>query len=217
MCSSAAWDMKKAPDRFTARTLYQSSSAIFATGLSTVIPALLTRMSQTSVRLDDVVDGARAVVRRADVALVDRGGDADVLELALEHLGAILVATVAGGDAGALVGEAAADRRADPAGAASDERDPVLELVADDDFDLVTEFCGWHSLFLPSLVAIAALATAPMSGQISLRAFDPAINPMCPPGRSKLVTSSLETRSSSGFVPCGGAMWSAPAVTINRL
>ena len=30
-----------------------------------------------------------------------------------------------------------------------------------------------------------------MSGQISLRAFEPAIRPMCPPGRSRCVTSSL--------------------------
>ena len=37
--------MKKAPDRFTAITLFQSSSVILATVLSIVIPALFTRMS----------------------------------------------------------------------------------------------------------------------------------------------------------------------------
>jgi hypothetical protein len=41
----AACDKKKAPERFTARTLYQSSSVIAATVLSIVIPALFTRMS----------------------------------------------------------------------------------------------------------------------------------------------------------------------------
>ena len=38
--------MKNAPERLTAITLLQSSSAIFSTVLSIVIPALLTRMSR---------------------------------------------------------------------------------------------------------------------------------------------------------------------------
>ncbi len=46
MCGSDAWLMKNVPERLTARTLYQSSSLIFRTGLSLVIPALLTRMSR---------------------------------------------------------------------------------------------------------------------------------------------------------------------------
>jgi hypothetical protein len=46
MCSSAARDMKKAPERLTARTLYQSSSVILKIVLSEVMPALLTRMSR---------------------------------------------------------------------------------------------------------------------------------------------------------------------------
>ena len=46
MCGSTAWLMKNAPDRLTARTLYQSSSVIFSTVLSIVMPALLTRMSR---------------------------------------------------------------------------------------------------------------------------------------------------------------------------
>ena len=45
MWGSTAWDMKNAPERLTAITLYQSSSVIFSTVLSIVIPALLTRMS----------------------------------------------------------------------------------------------------------------------------------------------------------------------------
>ena len=54
------------------------------------------------------------------------------------------------------------------------------------------------------------------SGQTCCFAFDPAIRPMWPPGRSRWVTSSLATRSSNGTVPFGGAMWSAPAVTTSR-
>ena len=46
MCGSTAWLMKNAPDRLTASTLYQSSSVIFSTVLSIVMPALLTRMSR---------------------------------------------------------------------------------------------------------------------------------------------------------------------------
>jgi hypothetical protein len=45
MCGSTVWDMKNAPDRLTASTLYQSSSVIFSTVLSIVMPALLTSMS----------------------------------------------------------------------------------------------------------------------------------------------------------------------------
>ena len=46
MCSSAGLDMKKAPERFTEMTLFQSSAPIFSTGMSFVMPALLTRMSR---------------------------------------------------------------------------------------------------------------------------------------------------------------------------
>ena len=45
MCSSAALDMKNVPERLTSRTFSQSSSPIFSTVLSLVMPALLTRMS----------------------------------------------------------------------------------------------------------------------------------------------------------------------------
>ena len=41
MCGKTACDMKNAPERLTAITLYQSSSDIFRTVLSIVIPALL--------------------------------------------------------------------------------------------------------------------------------------------------------------------------------
>ncbi len=46
MCGSTAWLMKNAPDRLTAITLYQSSSVIFVTLLSLVMPALLTSTSR---------------------------------------------------------------------------------------------------------------------------------------------------------------------------
>src|SRR6516164_9785506 len=46
MWSSAAWAMKKAPDKLTAITFCQSSSDILATVRSIVIPALFTRMSR---------------------------------------------------------------------------------------------------------------------------------------------------------------------------
>src|ERR1035437_3696412 len=45
MCSNAGCAMKNDPDRFTARTVFQSSMDIFMAILSMVIPALLTRMS----------------------------------------------------------------------------------------------------------------------------------------------------------------------------
>jgi hypothetical protein len=45
MWARAAWDMKNAPERLTANTVYQSSSVIVATVRSIVMPALLTRMS----------------------------------------------------------------------------------------------------------------------------------------------------------------------------
>src|SRR3712207_1987712 len=70
--------------------------------------------------------------RSADVALVH--GEAlvgeVVAELLAEALGGLVVAAVAGGDVGALGGHAAADRRADPPGAARHERHPAGELVA---------------------------------------------------------------------------------------
>src|SRR5674476_982955 len=45
MCSNAGCAMKNEPDRFTARTVFHSSTDIFMAILSMVIPALLTRMS----------------------------------------------------------------------------------------------------------------------------------------------------------------------------
>ena len=76
MCGSAAWLMKNAPDRLTAITLYQSSSVIFSTVLSIVMPALLTSTSSRPWRSITSSIGAPAIVRRADVALVDARGHA---------------------------------------------------------------------------------------------------------------------------------------------
>ena len=118
----------------------------------------------------------------------------------------LVVANVPGGDDRALRGQAAADRGADAAGAAGDERDPALELVARSARragSLGVAMCS--PLPFLRLVALSGPSARPShsarSGQISLRAFEPAIRPMCPPGRSRCVTSSLETRSSSGSVP----------------
>ena len=124
MCGSAAWLMKNAPDRLTASTLYQSSSVIFITLLSLVMPALLTSTSSRPWRWITSLTVHQAIVGRADVALMDAGGDVVLLELVQQLLGVLLVAAVAGGDHGALLGEAAADRRADPARPAGHEHHP---------------------------------------------------------------------------------------------
>src|SRR5918997_6509283 len=87
---------------------------------------------EPAVLLDDLGDGAPAVVGVRDVALVH--GEALVgevaAELLAEALGGLVVAAVAGGDVGALGGHAAADGRTDPPGAAGHERHAAGELVA---------------------------------------------------------------------------------------
>ena len=128
MCASAAWDRKNAPDRLTARTLSQSASVSFSTVLSMVMPALLIRMSSEPCSLDHLGDHPPAVVADADVALVDRPVDPLGPDFGQELLGVIRVPAVAGGDGGALVGQAAADRRADAAGAARHQGHPTGQL-----------------------------------------------------------------------------------------
>src|SRR3712207_2191762 len=87
---------------------------------------------EATVLLDDLGDGAPAVVGVGDVALVH--GEAlvgeVVAELLAEALGGLVVAAVTGGGVGALGGHAAADGRADPPGPAGDEGHPAGELVA---------------------------------------------------------------------------------------
>ena len=131
MCSSAARDMKKAPDRLTARTLYQSSSVILEIVLSDGDAGVVDEDVQAPVMVDDLLHGAPAVLGRADVALVDGDRDLVLGELGLEGLGALAVAAVAGGDRGALRGQAVADRGADAARAAGDHGHAALELLAD--------------------------------------------------------------------------------------
>ena len=84
---------------------------------------------QAAVLVDDLLDDALAVVGVADVALVQGQGAAVGLDRLAQFVGALLVGGVAGADDGAGGGEAVADRGADPAGAAGDQRDASGELV----------------------------------------------------------------------------------------
>src|SRR6185503_21128326 len=83
--------------------------------------------------------------RDADVALVGGGIDVRLGQVRGQALGRLGVAAVARGDVGALCGERAADRGADAAGAAGDERGPARELVADP-CDLGALLGGCHAL-----------------------------------------------------------------------
>ena len=106
MCGSAAWDMKNAPERLTAITWYQSSSVIFSTVLSIVMPALLT---STSSRPWCSITSA--TVRRQSSAEPTLpwwtlASTPSSSQLGEELVGVLAVAAVAGGDDRALVGEA---------------------------------------------------------------------------------------------------------------
>ena len=59
---------------------------------------------------------------------------------------------------------------------------------------------GGDDAEIERLGAGACASQLTRSGEVSLRAREPAIRPMWPPGRSKWVTSSLRTRSRSGIV-----------------
>jgi hypothetical protein len=80
------------------------------------------------VLFDDLGHDAAAVLRGADVAVVDRGVRAERLDLVDEAQGGLGVTPVAGGDGGALRGERQRDRAADAARAAGDVSDAALEL-----------------------------------------------------------------------------------------
>ena len=84
---------------------------------------------EAAVLVDDFLDDALAVVGVADVALVQRQRAAVGLDRLAQFVGACLVGGVAGADDGARRGEAVADRGADAAGAAGDQRDASRELV----------------------------------------------------------------------------------------
>jgi hypothetical protein len=123
MCGNTAWDMKNAPERLTAITLYQSSSVILSTVLSIVIPALLTRMSSFPCSWTTSLMVRRQSSVRTDITLVDARVNAVAAQLGEQLAGALSVLAVAGGDDRALLSEAAADRRSDTPRAAGHERD----------------------------------------------------------------------------------------------
>ena len=96
-------------------------------------PGVVDEDVEASVLLDHLPDDAPAVFGKADVAAVDAGLHAVRLDRLAGLRDLVLVAAVAGGDRGALLGERQADRGADAATAAGDERDPAgqLALAAD--------------------------------------------------------------------------------------
>ena len=85
-------------------------------------------MSRRPCTVDHLSDDALAVIGVAHVAVVDAGPRAAALELLEQLLGALAVGRVPGGDDAALGGEATADRGADAAAAAGDERHAAFEL-----------------------------------------------------------------------------------------
>src|SRR5690606_20516354 len=88
---------------------------------------------EATVRVDDLIDGAAAVVGVRDVAAVHRVTDvlaALLVQVCEELIRLSRVASVACGDGGTLARQAAADRRTDAARAAGDEGDASAELVS---------------------------------------------------------------------------------------
>src|SRR5581483_10136608 len=81
---------------------------------------------EPAMLLDHLLDSPPAVLGRADVAAMDAGVSAVLVQLANEVLRVVAAPQVAGGDDGALRGEAARNRRADAARAAGDEYDPAI-------------------------------------------------------------------------------------------
>ena len=130
MWARAVWDMTNAPDRFTAKTVYQSSSVIRGTVRSMVMPALLTRMSNLPWWSMTSATERRAVLGRADVAVVQGGPRAQlVFVFVSERVGALGVSPVARRHRRALAAQAAADRSTDTAGSAGHERHSALQRV----------------------------------------------------------------------------------------
>ena len=98
---------------------------------------------EPAVLLDHLLDYALAVLRVADVALVQRKRASLGLDRLAQFVGARLIRGVAGCDSRAVRGECVADRRADPPGAAGDQGDPSGEIaVARSGLSLRT--CGCH-------------------------------------------------------------------------
>jgi hypothetical protein len=78
---------------------------------------------------EHVIHDALAVLRIADVALMQGQRAVLGLDLLAELLGALAVRTEAGGDHRSVRGEGVADRRADPTGASGDQGDPPGEVL----------------------------------------------------------------------------------------
>ena len=211
--------MKNAPDRLTAITRYQSSSLIFSTVLSIVMPALLTRMSSRpccSMHLVDACAGspppsrrspdARCSVRPCPPSVVDelhrraRGhGCIPPRRSRPARRGCARSRRRSRGCRRSRTRRAHAD-----GGAGRADSGRCCAVVA---------ISCYSSLSDPS----ARPSSQASSGQISCLAFDPAIRPMWPPGRSRCVTSSL-TRPGPAAAPCprAGRCGPRPAVTTSR-
>src|SRR4029079_14457393 len=131
ICANAAWARKNAPDRFTAMTLFHSSSVIFATVLSIVMPALLIRI-QAAVAVDDLADSSPTVVRAPDIALMDAdlGAATGRRQLGEELLSLLSIPAVPRGYRCTLTCQALADRRADAPGTTGHERNTPTELIS---------------------------------------------------------------------------------------
>ena len=93
--------------------------------------------------LDHLLDDALAVLRVADVALVQRERASLGLDRQAQLVGARLIRGVAGRDGRAVRGECVADRRADPPGASCDQRDPSGEIAVPPS-GLSLRTCGCH-------------------------------------------------------------------------
>ena len=107
MCASAAWDMKNAPDRFTASTVYQSSSVIFCDGFVHGDAGVVDQDVEPSMLFDDLADGASTVLGGRDIAVVHARPDTEQILVAIgECLGALDVVTVTCGHRCVLVPEA---------------------------------------------------------------------------------------------------------------
>ena len=112
--------MKKAPERLTAQDLVPVLVGHLEDRLVAVMPALLTRMSSRPWWSMTSWTVRRQSSAEPTLPWWMETGDLVLGELGLEGLGALAVAAVAGGDRGALGGQAAADRGADAARAAGD-------------------------------------------------------------------------------------------------
>ena len=89
-------------------------------------PGVVDQDVHPPVLLYDRGHGATAILRRADVALVDAAFQTFIFERADERFRRFPVPAVAGRHIGAVLGQAARDRAADSARAAGDERDTAV-------------------------------------------------------------------------------------------